>query len=349
MQLEKSILGGMLLLSLVACRKEALFQSEILSNIGNEVIVRTYEDVKNKVIDLQTAITTLQASPDSTHLAQARFAWVQARTPWESSEAFLFGPVEQENIDPSIDSWPVNETDMATIINSSTAITAAYLATQESNLHGFHTVEFFLWGTNGSKQAADLTARELEYLGACAELLVLDAGHLYDAWSSSNGNYVANLVNAGDKKSNSIYDTQKDALLDLTFGLITIADELANAKIEEPLSTLNPLYEESRFSDNTSNDFSNNLRSINNIYNGTYNGFGSENGISDIIERTDAALDEQVKAEINAALAAIGDIPGTFTQALLSDPTPIAELQSKVRQLLTTLEDEVLPIIESLK
>ena len=36
-------------------------------------------------------------------------AWITAREPWEESEAFLFGPVDELGLDPNMDSWPLDQ------------------------------------------------------------------------------------------------------------------------------------------------------------------------------------------------------------------------------------------------
>ena len=38
----------------------------------------------------------------------AALLWITAREPWETSEAFLFGPVADKGLDPNMDSWPLD-------------------------------------------------------------------------------------------------------------------------------------------------------------------------------------------------------------------------------------------------
>ena len=48
-------------------------------------------------------------------------AWRTMRVPWEQSEAVLFGPAGEETglgFDPSMDSWPLDQEDIATIITN---------------------------------------------------------------------------------------------------------------------------------------------------------------------------------------------------------------------------------------
>lgn len=326
--------------------KDNLEISENLQNIGFNVILKTYEDLKDKAADLQAACATLQNTPSLANLQIARAAWVAARAPWEQSEGFLFGPVDQEGLDPSLDSWPVNVTDLNNVLASGNAITPTFLSNQEGTLKGFHTIEYLLWGTNGQKQVGAFTAREFEYLAACAAVLASDAAQLFSLWDLSDGKYVSNLVNAG--ASSSIYVSQKAALEEMTNGLIVIADEVGNGKINEPLATQDLTLEESRFSANSKADFADNIRSIRNIYLGMYLNFGDQKGISDIISERDAALDTQIKTQIDEAIAAIIAIPGTFSDAVINNQAAVTTAQTKVRTLQETLESKLLPLVSGL-
>jgi uncharacterized iron-regulated protein len=94
----------------------------------------------------------LHLHPTEANLANVRQAWREARVPWEKSEGFLFGPVDQQGIDPSIDSWPVNETDLDAVLESGQTLTKSYIDGLDGTLKGFHTIEYLLFGTSSNKQ-----------------------------------------------------------------------------------------------------------------------------------------------------------------------------------------------------
>lgn len=320
--------------------------SAVLSNVGNNIILKTYEDLKGAAEALHQATDALEANPSNSNLEAARAAWVAARVPWEQSEGFLFGPVDQEGLDPSLDSWPVNVTDLNNVLASSNALTVDFLKAQEGTLKGFHTIEYLLWGTDGNKQSDAFTDREYEYLAACAGALAADAAALYNLWAPAGGNYVSHVVDAGN--GSNIYISQKAALEEMANGLIIIADEVANGKINDPLSQEDLTLEESRFSANSKADFADNMRSIRHIYLGTYGSTGNGRGISSIVAEKNSAVDARIQAEIQAAIQSIEDIPGTFSDAVFNAKPAVQDAQSKVRDLQNTLESELLPIISNL-
>lgn len=276
----------------------------------------------------------------------ARTAWVAARSPWEQSEGFLFGPVDQEGLDPSLDSWPVNVTDLNNVLASSNVLTVQFLGQQEGTLKGFHTIEFLLWGENGDKKIEDFTDRQFEYIAAAAGALEADAQMLYDLWKPSGGNYIGKVLEAGS--GSDVYVSQKSALEEMTSALIIIADEVANGKINDPFVQVDLTLEESRFSANSKADFADNMRSIRNIYTGMYGAFGNGGSLSTIVKAQDPALDALVKDEIDRAIAEIEGIPDTFSKAVFNNPEEVAEAQEAVRTLQETLEQTVKPLINNL-
>lgn len=321
--------------------------SNVLQNVGNDVILATYTELDAKTQSLVMALTALESSPSQANLDLARQAWRNAREPWEQSEGFLFGPVDQQGIDPSIDSWPVNQPDLEAVLASPNTLTKAYIDGLDGTLKGFHTIEYLIFGSNGNKAFSSFTAREFEYLRACAQSLEGSTQQLYYAWKPDQQNFIANVVMAGQSGFTSVYPSQKAALEEIASGLVAIADEVANGKINDPLSQQNVSLEESRFSSNSKQDFADNIRSIQNAYTGVYKG-SSGVGISYIIASKNASLDAKMIQQLDAAITAIEAIEGTFTTAIFDARPSVENAQEKVRDLQQTLESEILPIISNL-
>jgi uncharacterized iron-regulated protein len=320
--------------------------TEVLNNLGQNIILETYKALALKAAAMHTAVETLENNPTQANLEAARLAWTAARSPWEQSEGFLFGPVDQEGLDPALDSWPVNVTDLENVLNSSNALTINFLSQQEGTLKGFHTIEFLLWGATGQKQLGSFTTREFEYLTAASGLLAENTGQLYDLWNPTGGNFIANVLNAGN--GSAIYISQKSALEEITNALLVIADEVGNGKINDPFSQKDLSLEESRFSANSKADFADNMRSVRNIYTGQFGTFGNGNSLSDVIKAKNAAVDTELTAAIETAIQSIEQIPGTFSTAIFDHPDAVAAAQAAVRNLQSILESKVLPIVSNL-
>lgn len=319
--------------------------SAALENIATNVILETYLVLNERTEQLTGQIQSFQANPNATTLNGARTFWRAARLPWERSEGFLFGPVDQQGIDPAIDSWPVNETDLNAVLNSGQALTKNYLDGLDGTLKGFHTIEYLLWGTDGQKEAGDFTLREMEYLVAAAQSLQGATQQLYSSWDPAAGNFISNILLAG--KTGSIYPSEKAALQEIVNGMIVIADEVGNGKINDPFVQQDLTLEESRFSSNSKEDFTDNIRSIYNVYVGEFIHSGGL-GISSIVHEQDTTLDAHIQSQIEEAILAILAIEGSFTTAIFDSPATVQNAQTKVRDLQQTLESQLLPLITNL-
>lgn len=315
---------------------------QLLAHATNNIIMTIYNNLDSAAEVLAASAATLQGNPTGPNLEAARTAWRTARVPWENSEAFLFGPVTTGGIDPAIDSWPVNEVDLKTVLSSSASLTKEYIDGLEGTLKGFHTIEYLIFGLDGSKQVNQFSPREFQYLVAAAQSLKGETARLAMAWNPSGQNFGANLINAGH--TGSIYTSTKAAVQELLTGMITIADEVANGKINDPFSQQDVTLEESRFSANSKADFQDNIRGVLYMYTGSFN---EQTGasVSDAVKYYDGDLDVRVRTAIRTAIDALGAIPGTFTSAIFNSPVAVQEAQGAVRDLHQILEAEVATLI----
>lgn len=77
---------------------------EVLKNVSNNVIMATYIDLEKLASEHLKAIKTFRATPNDANLKAVKDTWRAARVAWEQSEAFLFGPTDQQGLDPAMDS-----------------------------------------------------------------------------------------------------------------------------------------------------------------------------------------------------------------------------------------------------
>ncbi|MBC8173873.1 MAG: imelysin [Chitinophagales bacterium] len=320
--------------------------SAILKNVSENVITATYSDLHLAAEAMVTSFENLQTSPTEANLEIAKQKWRDARVFWEQSEGFLFGPVATKAIDPAIDSWPVNVVDLENVLSGTETLTKEYIDGLEGTLKGFHTIEYLIWGADGNKTVDAITDREFEYLISLANSLESETEILFTSWDASGENFQDNITLAG--QSASIYPSQKSAMQELINGMIGIADEVANGKINDPLTTGDVTLEESRFSANSKADFADNIRSIQNTWSGNYGTGGNGNGVKDFVANFDQALADELEADIQEAIDDIENITGTFTEAIFANPEEIEHAQEMILDVKLHLESEVLPLLDEL-
>lgn len=311
-----------------------------LEDYAQKVVVATYTDMKEKGSALQAAAEAYAASPDDqAKLDAIGAAWRAMREPWEKSEAFLFGPAEFLSLDPALDSWPVDQQQLADVLNSEFELTPEFVADGLGPaLRGFHTVEYLVFRDGSPRDVAEITEREREYLVAVTTVLAEDAARLSDAWE---GEFAAEFAAAGE--TGSRYNSQLDAVVEILDGMSGIADEVANGKIADPFDENDTRLVESQFSWNSLDDFRDNLRSVRNAYMGEYEDGNSGTGLNEYVAEADADLDARFRAEVDAAIEAIGAIPAPFRNNL-DAAAEITAAQEAILTVFNTIENDLKPL-----
>ncbi|WP_317930769.1 imelysin family protein [Halioxenophilus sp. WMMB6] len=165
--------------------------SQDVINSYTDLAFNVYTDSLAEAKKLQADIQKFLDSPSPETLAQARYAWRQARVPYMQTEAFRFGNPVVDNIDGQVNSWPLDEgfldyvsSDYEGELGNSGAtafilsldtlrlganeidvseLTPELLASlnelggSEANIAtGYHAIEFLLWGQdlNGTDPGA---------------------------------------------------------------------------------------------------------------------------------------------------------------------------------------------------
>lgn len=178
----------------------------VLNTYVNDVVVPTYSDLKAANTALYQAAQTFAQTPSDANFEAVCNAWFNAREPWETSEAFLFGPVDALGLDPNMDSWPLDQNQIVEILNSGKFDNLTWSDDNSNDdikavqsVRGFHTIEFLIF-KNGkartthdgnSTDPADLDYTQQNaaswgnYMVQVGYLLQQDATNLYDSWTKS--------------------------------------------------------------------------------------------------------------------------------------------------------------------
>ena len=125
---------------------------DIVDNYVDVVVVPTYKSLKERNEALYQTVLKFKNSPSDNNFASACNAWLEAREPWEKSEAFLFGPVDALGLDPNMDSWPLDQDNIVQILNSGNYDNLDWSDGDDDDtieavqsVRGFHTLEFLLF------------------------------------------------------------------------------------------------------------------------------------------------------------------------------------------------------------
>ena len=339
----------------------------IINQYVDAVVLPTYNDLKEKNTALYNAVLAFGDNPSGAGFKAICDAWLTAREPWESSEAFLFGPVADYGLDPNMDSWPLDQEAIVKLLESQQwnemDWTGDYDEDDEAiaaaqNVRGFHTLEFLAFRDGQARTLNDTASDDeaanavynsenatawAQYMKNTALLLVNDVTTLCDAW---NGGYADEFKkhNGGD------FTSGLSCIEQLIDGCVDIAGEVGGAKIGDPYDlyqsgkTTEALYAvESWYSWHSRDDYTNNIYSIRNAYYGSLDGSINDNSLSKLVAKYNPELDADVKAAIDAAAKAIQAIPQPFRNNINSKEA--AEAMEACAELGDILENELKPFL----
>jgi hypothetical protein len=331
--------------------EQEAYLRQVLTNLVSNVIIPTYTSLANDVEDLEKTLNGLTVNTiTQTQIDKACTDFKAARQNWERSEAFLMGAASDFDIDPTIDSWPLNRTLLLSYFNN--GMDEEML--EDATILGFHALEFILFRNGQPRKVAEFKgndtyknfekitgAQELAYAQTICKLLKERCFQLQVAWEGEtiqNANrvnvvkaagldytteaslsYGVNLTTAGIAGSKSTFSTLKAAIAQVLSNdegsCVAIANEVGTAKIANPFSAGDVSYVESPYSYNSIVDFCDNIRSIRNVWYGSTNDSAASvsfNGFFASVGQND--INTKVTGAFNGAINKIGAMPAPFVK-----------------------------------
>ena len=285
--------------------EETPFLNQVLSDIGNNVILPTYASFKGSASSLVIALSDYQLlletdSASGEELASVQAQWVETMVAWQAAEVLQLGPAAPVGaLEPAVGamglrdeiySWPtVNQCRVDQELVEAKFGDDTFFEQELNNVYGLDASEYLLFaaGTDNAcpPQAsinsqglwdelseADLTQSRVAYSLALASNVLSRADELHAAWAVDEGNFVADFANAG--LGNSVYSTSQEALNDLSDALFYIEKVVKDYKLARPAGILGcsqitcPENVESRFSRMSKEAIIANLQAAHSIFTG---------------------------------------------------------------------------------
>lgn len=322
---------------------------KVLETLVSNVIVPTYTKLADETEALESTLNGLTVNTiTQAQINSACDDFKQARKYWEQSEAFLMGAASDFDVDPTIDSWPLNRTLLLSYFNN--GMNEEML--EDATILGFHALEFILFRDGQPRKVAELQgndtyknfenvsgAKELAYAQTICKLLKERCFQLQCAWDGGSNSsrlsvvkaagldyqtekglsYADNLIKAGVSGSNSTFTSLKSAIAQVLSNdegsCVAIANEVGTAKIANPFSAGDVSYVESPYSYNSITDFRDNIRSIRNIWLGSTDKTANDYSFHTFFASVKSeAVNKKVENGYVAAIEAISNMPSPFVK-----------------------------------
>lgn len=218
---------------------ELTAQETAIKNIVNDytanTVIPTYKKLADAAIKLYSACLEMaNAGVGNVPTAQVQAAgdaWKEAREYWERSEAWLYGPAGDYDVDPHIDSWPLDQNALVALLKNKNEMAQMdkegfYISSKDYGLLGFHALEYMLFAIQGTglnqtsvPHATNYTAEELNYIAGVAgdlrnQCIFLEAAWVGEANISQAKREVLTTLRSAGK-----YSTYNEILANLKNGL----------------------------------------------------------------------------------------------------------------------------------
>lgn len=150
---------------------------KVAKNYVQAVVYPTYQALASNARTLYSAAQTLYKSAEAGTMTQDQInaaceAFKKTRQEWERSEAFLFGSATDNELDPHIDSWPLDRDELEKALTNENLIAgfksenpAKFVSehnTEFQSVLGFHGMEFVLFRNGAQRTVEALKANDTD-------------------------------------------------------------------------------------------------------------------------------------------------------------------------------------------
>ena len=295
------------------------------------IILPVYKSLADESLLLQDALEKLQDDKTEANMEIVCNYWFTARKYWEWSEAFLYGPAEDNSIDPHIDTWPADIPEIEAIVKDENKLKniQQFIHDNESGLAGFHGLEYILFRNGNKRPVSEISTNELRFAVGVVKDLALSCCRLESAWAGNE--------NIAKEKQNILKDfgitgddddygdrliegyTRKGDILGSTIQIIegfrTIVDEVGAGKIGTAHNGEDIDYIESPHAYNSIQDFEDNILGVRFGYFGGVNTTSAKDkSISAYVKKINPELDQKILEAFNNCINKIKAIPQPFVK-----------------------------------
>lgn len=158
---------------------EDSYLGKVLASYVDQTVNPTYASMAANAEAFYNAMVTLRDGVEKGNATQAMVdatceRWKAARADYERSEAFLLGAASDYDIDPHIDTWPLDLTALHSLLSSPKMLEKYTTDNDEDNIDkahadlnqtllGFHAVEFIIFRNGAPRKVASFNSGNDDY------------------------------------------------------------------------------------------------------------------------------------------------------------------------------------------
>ena len=314
----------------------------MLRNIGENLILPGYENLRQSIADLNASITSFTSAPNEENLEQAKEDLLHAYKLWQRVSFYEFGPAAEQLLRTSFNSFPADNLTIEANIEA-----GDYNLNVISNFDakGLPAIEYLLFNDSAEAITAQFTTQEhfenrQKYLIDVVTDMLTRIQAVAEAWDPSGENYLQVFINRTG--------TDVGSALGMLVNTLNLHYEknTRDAKIGIPLGVRSlgepiPRNVEAYFSHRSVLLALENLEAIHHFYLGA----GSEDGLGleDYLQALDAKHNNEQLAKVIddqflAAIEEVGKIPSPYSKTVVENPEQAEAAYTELQKLVVLLK-----------
>lgn len=175
-------------------------QKAFLTNIGENVITPRYENLVNKLTDLEKKASTFSTTPSSSELQNLKTSFLSTYEQFQSCAMFDFGPAEGSKNLNRFNIYPVNSNTIESNISSGTY---NFESANQIDTKGFPAIDYLLYHSDESTIVSEFTTENRKtYLKDIITDLKKEVEIISNSWKST---YTSSFIsNTGNSAGSSV-------------------------------------------------------------------------------------------------------------------------------------------------
>lgn len=319
---------------------ETFDRNAMLTSLGTVVIVPSYASLADSAAALDVAADTFCATPTEVTLDALQVAFANAHAALVRTEAFSFGPYMAlpDPTETALNFWPARTNLADDVLAGTSEITVATITNAQK---GFPILDYLLFDSEGGDAVVlasftDVSTgpRRCAYLDVITDDVAARTVTLHAAWAGPDG-YAHELATAGD--TSEVYPLTRLALADVLERVVFTLEDMRDMKLGAPLGVAtdnlaHPELVEVPSSARSFDALLDDLASIEAVFTGDYAGV-SGIGLSEWLMTRNAALDADVRGQIEVVRAAIDAFDVPLGAAIVGQRDQVIALHTEIRNL----------------
>ena len=181
-------------------------KSQMLTNWADNFIIPNYQNLSNKLSELETSVADFNANPNTETLEATRVLWLEAYKSWQHVEMFNIGPAEQTYYHLKMNVYPASTENIDALIasgNFSNLDNAPYYSAQ-----GFPAMDYLLFGVAEDDTSLvnlyNSNSNYTNYLTEIMDRMVSNTNYVKSEWSSYRSGFIASVENTAASSANKM-------------------------------------------------------------------------------------------------------------------------------------------------